>query len=213
MKEFDRSAAAKKGWLKSREKYEAYQKQRREEAFSRFTNPNCETCKSPLGFEKLSSGNKFCSHSCAASLTNAGPNRPRRQPVVCPGCSVEFMRSFKEQTFCSGSCKTAFSKRDYIDRWLSGKETGLSGEQISRHIRAWLLEKYDNKCTRCGWNEINQTTGTSPLNVEHIDGNYKNNHPDNLTILCPNCHSLTSTYGSLNIGRGRENRYKNKSQV
>ena len=31
-----------------------------------------------------------------------------------------------------------------------------------------------------------------------------NNAPENLEILCPNCHSLTGNYKHLNIGNGRE---------
>ena len=66
------------------------------------------------------------------------------------------------------------------------------------------MKKYDNKCSECGWGEINQHTGTIPLELEHIDGNPYNNSPDNVTLLCPNCHSLTSTYKGANKGHGRK---------
>lgn len=36
------------------------------------------------------------------------------------------------------------------------------------------------------------------LQLDHIDGDETNNLIDNLRILCPNCHSQTSTYGSRN---------------
>ena len=42
------------------------------------------------------------------------------------------------------------------------------------------------------------------LQLEHVDGNPRNNVITNLTFLCPNCHSQTATYG------GRNNR-KSKS--
>lgn len=58
----------------------------------------------------------------------------------------------------------------------------------------------------CGWGEMNKTTGKIPLEVDHIDGNFRNNQIDNLRLLCPNCHSLTSNYKSLNKGKGRSNR-------
>lgn len=41
------------------------------------------------------------------------------------------------------------------------------------------------------------------MELEHIDGNSENNDLSNLTLLCPNCHSLTSTYKGRNIGNGR----------
>jgi hypothetical protein len=65
------------------------------------------------------------------------------------------------------------------------------------------VERFGEKCTRCGWGERHPLTGKVPVEVEHIDGNWRNNAPSNLTLLCPNCHSLTSTYRALNRGRGR----------
>ena len=39
--------------------------------------------------------------------------------------------------------------------------------------------------------------------VDHIDGNSDNNSEENLRLICPNCHSLTSTYRGANRGHGR----------
>ena len=47
----------------------------------------------------------------------------------------------------------------------------------------------------CGWCEKNKKTGNIPIQLEHIDGHSENNSLDNLKLLCPNCHSLTPTYG------------------
>jgi len=63
-----------------------------------------------------------------------------------------------------------------------------------------------NKCCKCGWGKINEVTGKIPLEVDHIDGNYKNNKLDNLRLLCPNCHSLSCNYKDLNKGNGRGKR-------
>ena len=33
--------------------------------------------------------------------------------------------------------------------------------------------------------------------MHHIDGDCTNNKMENLQLLCPNCHSLTSNFGSF----------------
>lgn len=71
-----------------------------------------------------------------------------------------------------------------------------------------IFNKYSNKCARCGWGEKNKYTNNIPLEIEHIDGDYKNNKEENLILLCPNCHSLTSTYKGANLHNGRKTRKK-----
>jgi len=46
----------------------------------------------------------------------------------------------------------------------------------------------------------------SELQIEHVDGNPYRHKEENLTLLCPNCHSLTATFGGLNKGHGRKYR-------
>ena len=74
-------------------------------------------------------------------------------------------------------------------------------------IRQYLIDKY-NGCQICGWNEINPTTGKTPLEVHHIDGDCTNNAEENLQLLCPNCHSLTPNSGALNKGNSKRYKYK-----
>ncbi|GAC1388954.1 MAG: hypothetical protein NVSMB31_04020 [Vulcanimicrobiaceae bacterium] len=70
-------------------------------------------------------------------------------------------------------------------------------------MRRALIYLLGEQCSRCGWKERHPLTGKVPIEVEHIDGNWRNNHPSNLTLICPNCHSLTPTFRALNKGRGR----------
>jgi hypothetical protein len=92
----------------------------------------------------------------------------------------------------------------YIERWKEGLESGMKGStSLSRHIRRYLFDKFGSKCSRCGWCEVHPTTNNVPLEVEHLDGDFRNNQEGNLDLLCPNCHSLTPTYRALNRGRGR----------
>jgi 5-methylcytosine-specific restriction endonuclease McrA len=69
-----------------------------------------------------------------------------------------------------------------------------------------LIEKYGEQCSQCGWACRHAKTGRVPIQVDHVDGDPYNHRPENLRLLCPNCHSLTDTYGGLNSGRGRKER-------
>ena len=111
--------------------------------------------------------------------------------------------------YCNNICQKDHEYKEYINAWKDGKVNGMRGKfQVSNHIKKYLFEKYDNKCSKCGWGERNKFTNVIPLEIEHIDGNYLNNIESNLLLLCPNCHSLTSTYKGANKGNGKKDRSK-----
>ena len=133
----------------------------------------------------------------------------KRKIKYCKNCGKELNERHK--IYCDNKCQKEFEYRQYIQRWKDGLESGMRGDyQLSGHIRRYLFEKYDNKCSSCGWSEINLWTNTLPLEVHHLDGDYTNNEETNLTLLCPNCHSLTDTYKNANInGRIGRKKYYN----
>ena len=123
----------------------------------------------------------------------------------CLNCGENL--GINSRKFCSIKCQKEFEYKKYIDNWKNGKVSGMRGNyQISLHIRRYLFEKYGAKCCICGWGKKNQFTKQIPLEIEHKDGNYKNNNESNLLLLCPNCHSLTSTYKGANRNNGRKER-------
>lgn len=120
----------------------------------------------------------------------------------CLSCGKEVNRP--EKVYCDGKCQMRGQREKYIQEWKLGMHDGMRGRTaISKHIRQYLFEKFNSTCTRCGWSEVNTHTGNVPLEVEHLDGNSENNIEENLTLLCPNCHSLTATYKGANRGSGR----------
>lgn len=126
--------------------------------------------------------------------------------MICVNCGKKILNKKK---FCNNHCQKEYQYKEYIKNWKEGKVDGIRGEyQISMYIKTYLFKKYNNKCARCGWGEINTYTNKIPLEIEHIDGNYKNNNEENLILLCPNCHSLTSTYKGANLNHGRKTRKK-----
>lgn len=143
---------------------------------------------------------KFCSRSCAAIHNN----KIRKKINYCKNCGIQC-----NNLYCSVKCQQSLKYKLYIEGWLSGSiEVDENQLNIPDAIRRYLFEKYEYKCACCGWDKINPVTNKCPLEVEHIDGNSKNNRPENLTLLCPNCHSLTPTYKALNKGNGRYSRRK-----
>lgn len=143
----------------------------------------CEFCKLPI----FKLHQRFCNHSCATKWNNKKRGFKLRPIVV----------------------KLSRHER-WIESWLSGllrmEETYYGPDNTpSTFIRKYLINRSGNICEKCGWKEINQKTGKVPLQLNHIDGDSTNNAPVNVELICPNCHSLTPTFGRH--GKGRKKRY------
>ena len=128
----------------------------------------------------------------------------------CAGCGTKLLVRHKIK-FCSNKCQCNLEYRTNVDLWKKGKlngGVGITARNLSNWLRKYLIEKYDNKCSICGWNKKHPSTGVIPLEVDHMDGNSENNLEKNLRLLCPNCHALTPFYKNMNKGKGRKWRMK-----
>ena len=121
--------------------------------------------------------------------------------IVCEGAKAK-----NNQYYCSNTCQSEQQYRTYIARWRAGDANGGKGinvKTLSGHVRRYLAQKYGDACSLCGWGTVNTFTNKVPLEVDHIDGNADNNSEENLRLICPYCHSLTSSFRNLNKGSGR----------
>jgi len=176
-----------------------------------YDNPNlCLHCNNVIEVKEGESianirKRKFCDSSCSAKYNNKiSKVKPK---TYCLSCGKEL--SNRLTTYCDNTCYGNYNYKEYIKRWKKGEETGVFGTYGTKpYLKRYLLEKYNGQCCKCGWHEVNITTGNIPLELHHIDGDYLNNKEDNLSLLCPNCHSLTSTYKNSNTGKGRKERAK-----
>lgn len=90
-------------------------------------------------------------------------------------------------------------RKEFWDSKLLNEEyESLSLSRLKKRI---ILEKgyFCNICNISEWNNNSIT-----LDLDHIDGDNKNNQIKNLRLLCPNCHSQTDTYKGRNIKKDKK---------
>lgn len=105
-----------------------------------------------------------------------------------------------KQLFCSYSCQGLRTRLNLIIEWYEGREPGVSTNKTAkRWLREHLLELNNFQCSICNFSGFNPRTQKSILEIDHIDGNADNNRPENLRVICPNCHAMTPTFRALNV--------------
>jgi hypothetical protein len=183
----------------------------------------CEGCpKEHVG--EYGSG-RFCSNLCARAFST----RAKRKEInECVSKKLQGNQPSEQtrQKLRDAHKRGAYKNCNPAARIEKMRATGMNQRLI--HLENWkkgvaspsertcknlLILERGEKCERCGWCEVNPTSNTIPIELEHIDGNCYNNTYANTMLLCPNCHSLTSTFRALNAGKGRGRRmYKLVSQ-
>jgi len=116
---------------------------------------------------------------------------------TCNFCGISFTHGVQTLgTYCSTRCTGDAKKADTRRRF----EAGLITERST--IKKYVEERDGYICAECGISDYNGKPIS--LQLDHIDGCAGNNMPDNLRLLCPNCHSQTEHFGGKNKGKGRK---------
>ena len=148
----------------------------------------------------------FCSHKCSLEYNNKSKNE--KQTNYCLNCGKDVLGKF-----CNNTCKSKYDEKIIFEKINNNTFFHNNPETESNWKKKYLIERYGAKCMNCGWDKKHSVTNKVPIQLNHIDGNSENNNLDNLELLCPNCHSLTVNFGSLNKGNGRQKRREKRKNI
>lgn len=148
----------------------------------------CPNCKEP--HEKRGA---FCCRSCANSRTWTQEDRDKKSKSA-----TEFYGSITSDEkvarlrLANRASHTPCATAKRRATWAA-KRAQVPWEQLSyRSRRLIVIEEQHFKCLECSIDEWNGKPIV--LQIDHIDGDRKNNTRDNLRALCPNCHSQTEDW-------------------
>lgn len=161
-------------------------------------------------FNRSKSGLFFCNRDCKIAEQRIGglitPNHYGTEKVerldLCLRCNKPLVAD--QIKYCSPACSSKHRSEIKVHEWLNGTWDGSEKSGLSGTIREYILKQNKYTCSECGNASVNPYSGLSIIQVDHIDGDFQNNHSGNLRTLCPNCHAMTPNFGSLNkSGKGR----------
>jgi len=169
---------------------------------------------------------RFCTKRCSRSFstsknrketskktseTLSGKKRVQHlsQDLVnsCPYCSKGYIKKISLRSHIIMCTSGPNGQKIAIEKELKRTKreaelmTSLFSELKGPLKRERIFKEQNSSCNRC---QLSSWLGEKiTLELEHKDGNHFNDIRENLELLCPNCHSLTSTWRGRNKNKGR----------
>lgn len=98
-----------------------------------------------------------------------------------------------------GQARPNPASRRELDAILVENSEYENTKHLSRRlVREGVLER---RCYECGLTEWRGRP--MPLELDHVNGDRRDNRRENLRFLCPNCHALTPTFRGRNATAAR----------
>lgn len=159
----------------------------------------CEHCE-----KEFESYRQLNGHRRIHGKSNGGYSVSRKKNVTpntynCLNCNTLNEWSYqKTNKYCNPTCYHEWTwKNKIVPRILEGKVSNRP------QLRRFLAETRGYQCDECGVKDLYNNRPLM-LQVDHISGRADNDKPENLRLLCPNCHSQTISFGGRNKGNGRK---------
>ena len=132
----------------------------------------------------------YCSRSCANSRQWSDEDKVKK--------SISAKKSEKVKQANKNSKFPYYMGHKSYEEYIENTPFNMLGLDSKRKV---ILNEQNGSCNKCG---LTEWLGESiTLELEHKDGNNKNNKRENLELLCPNCHSQTETWRGRNVARKR----------
>lgn len=129
---------------------------------------------------------KFCSRSCAAKYNNK--IIPKRKPEgKCKLCGVVILSS---RTYCAECYKKARTFGDItLEEAIYTKHHRSSAFALVRSRARGIINEREHRCVNCGYDKHVEVCHIKPIRDFSLSTKLSEiNNPDNLLLLCPNCH-------------------------